>query len=271
MSHDEPWLYRAAEWIENHWLEVCLGVNPLLLTIVSLACSDEIAGLIAPNGYVKAVEVFSALAIVGLVGLQIVLIVANHRHAERVSELRKEVGRLTAKGDAGLLQVRPLVFGYLKQLGEHDLDFGSKRGESERLTLYIHDDEHSVFRPISRFSNSPEFCTIPRQDYRDDHGCLSAVWSNGWHCAYDYPDPKSNFKGYLERSSRDRIPEATIIKMRMKPRLYCGTVIWNSQRTRQIGALLLEATNDRYQRSFLETFMKKQEQGYLGELLRALG
>jgi hypothetical protein len=57
----------------------------------------------------------------------------------------------------------------------------------------------------------------------------------------------------------------------MKSRLFCGGVIWDKHRTKQVGLLMLEATADRYQRTFMEGFMEKQERGYLGELIDVLG
>jgi hypothetical protein len=56
----------------------------------------------------------------------------------------------------------------------------------------------------------------------------------------------------------------------MKSVLYCGQVIWNKHRDQQIGVLMLEATYDRWNENQVSQFIKKEAQGYLGDLINSI-
>ena len=270
LTHEpESWPYRVAEWAEDHWLEVALGVNPLLLTVVSVVWSKDVASFIVPDAYVTTLRTLAVIVIVLLIGLQVCLIVANRKRSEKMSSLRKEIASLKAMRQLRALEAKPLILAYLKHLGEQELEFGTRLGEAERLTLYLHDDQKSAFVPLSRFSNSPEFCQIIRTEYPDDQGCLALAWKNGFHYKFDYPNP-AKWDEYLRRSLKDGMPQEVIEKMRMKSISYCGVVIWNKQRTKQVGVLMLEATYDRYNLNQMAAFTKKHQQGYFGDLIDSL-
>jgi len=166
--------------------------------------------------------------------------------------------RLTEIGEIRPLQVRPLIFAYLRQLGDN-LEFGSKLEESERLTLYLHDAAKRAFIPVSRYSNSAELIKCGRSEYPENQGCLSLVWSKGYYCDDSYPNATDRPDQYVLKCVQDGVPDSVVKRLRMKPRIYCGTVIWNKDKTQHLGALTLEATADRYQKSMLAEFEKARE------------
>lgn len=255
---------KSADWMEDHWVEFSQGVNPILIGLCAYLASDE--GTEA-GGIPRTI--FTSVLIV-LSFFHIWLILSSRKHAQSITALRDETISLRAEKCRWQTDVRKLIYGYLKDIGNNDLHFGSRAGQSQRITVYLHDDEKSVFVPICRYSNSPRFDDIGRKSHPDHEGCLSHVWKDGWHYTCDYPDPNRYLDKYIERSFRDGVPRETVDNMRMKAISYFGGVVWNKKGNVQLAALMVETTVDIYNSGRVRDYMKRHENGYLSDLLDAL-
>lgn len=234
--------YRIAEWAENYWLEIVRDVGTGALVIATLSTSDEFARKVVREDWVAGFQTTAIISVVVLVMFQGYLSLRAYRHTARISDLRKENEALRGKRE---FEAAPLLQSFLKYLGEEDLSFGSKPGQSERLSVFRYSLQASSFWMVGRFSNSPEYSRALSLVINGNEGCLAKIWANGW----------------LFESGPDESMGG------MKSKMRCGTVIWNRERTRQVGVVLLESTSTRYGPNELESFMKKHEQSYLSELI----
>jgi hypothetical protein len=71
--------------------------------------------------------------------------------------------------------------------------------DAERISLYFHNGQCFVL--AGRYSKNPEFCKPGRPFYPDTEGCIGHAWLNGECHEMSLPDPETDKKAYLNRTT----------------------------------------------------------------------
>lgn len=139
------------------------------------------------------------LCIFLLVASSIVLAVSKYYHyksKDTITKLRAELKSCKEIFDRTLFI--EIFTGYLYALSSEKLCFGAKGENSERITLYIHDNSKDSFIPFSRVSQNPLYKKKGRPEYPDDIGCIGKAWENGWHFDNCFPEEKDEYAKYCK-------------------------------------------------------------------------
>jgi hypothetical protein len=243
---------------------------PTAFGMLGLGISDEYRSLFksGPGWFLLGVSILVVYA-----GVQGWIIWLSSKRETRLSAMRQEIRAVRSERDCMLassniraLQVRPFVYAYLQHLGTTQLDFCGRPHEADRLTLFVHNAAEKRFVPFCRYSNSADFTKIVRTDYPENEGCLGLAWKKGVYRSRTYPYPES-VESYNAHSESDGFPIRQVLGLRMKSRVYCGTVIWSAERNQAVGVLMCESTMDRIGDSRLTEIIKSETHGPLGVML----
>lgn len=115
---------------------------------------------------------------------------------------------------------------------------------SERICIYLFEDQNKDFELIARYSSHYEFNlhTDARKRYPSDSGVIGHVWSKGIHNGYirdnNLPESQKKYEDYLNKTYN--IPHAISRKFRMKARDIAGFLI-RDIKFRPIGVIIFES------------------------------
>lgn len=116
-------------------------------------------------------------------------------------------------------------------------------GESERISVYEHDDDTKTFRLVGRYSLNPQFNAKGRDSYPDDEGFIAKGWHHGEFCHGELPDPVEQIDEYCDAVQMEcNITKGTLKSISMQSRSYCVHNITKPVTNEKIGIVVLEST-----------------------------
>lgn len=218
------------------------------LVVSTAASSDEFShslGLVEQKIVVER-SGFAGIFIFAL--LAAFTTVQNVRRVRRNSELQQECDDkdtviLEMEDRLALfeLNIQNLVDGYLYHLATQRLRFGEGEGNTDRISIYLHDSQEDRFYRLGRYSANPDYRKSNKGPYEPHRGCIYAAWRDDWFFDATFPDPK-NRKQYQQKQSEFKITKSMVRKFAMHPRMYCGRSIKNDKGTENIAVLVIEST-----------------------------
>ncbi len=137
------------------------------------------------------------------------------------------------------------------------LGFGTKKRNTERISLYIHDSDTESFILCARYSANPEFSGRGRPTYGDNQGCIAEGWKNGEYFDDNFSSTKEKYIKYtLDTYNMDI---ETVEKLSMRSRLY--GVIRIEKDNKYLGVLVVESTiKSRFKKNELLDEMREYKQ-----------
>ena len=116
---------------------------------------------------------------------------------------------------------------------------------NERISLYIIDNGEFVC--CSRFSQNPNYEKRGRTSYPLNEGVIGEAWSTGVEFIASLPDVKRGQDTYIKRTkTKYNIPESTVAKFSMFPRLILGYRISNHDHSDHNAVIIVESTNKNF-------------------------
>lgn len=118
---------------------------------------------------------------------------------------------------------------------------GFKR--SERISVYVRDEENNNFRIVGRYCTSPNYNKIGRESYEGDKGFISKCWDGD---SEDFVKilPEYGSDEYYREQALVGYSKEELDKLSMKPRLFYVLNISKESRP-SIGVLVIESTKER--------------------------
>jgi hypothetical protein len=191
----------------------------------------------------------------------------EYRNKPRINIILKELEETKNANIIISERIRDLFDGYLYNLASK-LGFGAKGQNSERITLFIHDNNKNLI-PFSRYSANPKYRNIKRISSPDNEGCIAKAWENGWHFDANFPCPEVNKKEYSEYSyNKYLIPKNVCKQLSMPSRLFASLRI-EYQGTPLAVVVLETESPDRYKEAFIKEILNKQND-YLSQTIKKL-
>jgi hypothetical protein len=118
-------------------------------------------------------------------------------------------------------------------------------GESDRISVYEHDDTNSTFKLAGRYSLNPLYSKKGRDSYPDDEGFISKGWHHGEFCHGLLPDPSVDLEAYFEAVQHEcNMKKGTLRQISMLSRSYCVHNITTPVTNEKIGIIVLESTEE---------------------------
>jgi hypothetical protein len=247
--HNDNWIVQAAIWLRDHWIDTGLVVLPILTGLSGICVSDEFTHRVSGVESTRTgIAVAAFVSFLIFAGLNVWTFVKHRERQQQLSyvegELRRVKGQLAvlqSQRDKWVHEYELLIDGFLRDLAYGDLGFGSRRTNTERLTMYLHNGE-GCFVPIVRVSSNPRFEVRGRDNIPDTEGCLGLAWENDWH-PVDLPDPVSYSERYVEEHQKLGVPADVVQNLTMKSRHYCGCTIWDRDHSKKLGVVIVESTD----------------------------
>ncbi|MFS9186606.1 hypothetical protein [Streptococcus infantis] len=114
---------------------------------------------------------------------------------------------------------------------------------SERISVYVRDEEENNFRIVGRYSTSPNYNKIGRESYAGDKGFISKCWDGD---SDDFVKilPKHGTSEYYSEQFSVGYSKDELEKLSMKSRFFYVLNISRDGRP-SIGVLVIESTKDR--------------------------
>lgn len=189
-------------------------------------------------------------------GISVILIALSKWYLRKkeniVESLRQDLSACKEMFDPTL--ILDIFTGYLYFMSSGRLGFGSKDGNSERITLYIYDNEKLVFIPFSRVSQNPKYKKKGRQEYPAGEGCIGRAWENGWCFDNNFPDNDREYNRY-SKENYNMAPDVTKA-LGMRSNLLACMRIENDDNP--LGVIVVESTE---RNRYLEDDIKKILEG----------
>lgn len=270
--------YKVVDFLHNYWAEGGAAIFALLGAVFTALSKPEGAALFRCNtddarfwSFWGACGGFACTIIVAVMGIFIVI------RRKRLGDLEKQIGereqQLEAVQDdkAELVNnVRELFESYLHSVAHSRLGFGDNGVNSERITIYVHTSSGKL-SPVGRFSRNEQFHGLGRTYYDPEQGCIGEVWKNDHHFDNQFPDPRTDWQGYLSRHHQYGVSKTTVEKLSMRSRLYFGIKIKDRTCRRPLGVLIIESTDpNRYTEEALTERFGEAERIFLRELVETL-
>lgn len=231
-GHDR-WATRLGRWWDDHWIRV-----------VASAVPTASAGLFAAANYVPIEYQIFTLAggFIALLG-QFVLIPLWIRRDERISELQARARRAEIAAEGMQQSVDQICRWYLLDISDN-LDFA----ESDRVTLYIHNQNRNAFERLAREARNPAYKKSGRIEYPDKEGCIAKAWQKGRHFeqspAFEEGQaPGAHEKVWIEWCKSQGISKGIAGKITMRSLLYFGWRIRSRDRSQELAIVIIESTN----------------------------
>lgn len=218
---------------------------------VYLASGDGASMIVSGAGAIATFKRTAFYVSLVLAVLYIPVVAASFRASAKLSALQEqlkaqqeELSALAYDNAQLLEELRGALDWCLISLARGPLEFGSRQGCTERISMFVHDGDGS-FLLIGRWSLHPEFSTKRRVKY-PAHGCIDKAWRHGQHFDNGYPDPAKGVK-YTKHAKRDGLKEDEISGIRMKSRLFFGYRVADTRAEKSLAVVVVEATEpDRY-------------------------
>lgn len=240
--------------LENKFLAVIsnifYGLGPLTIALIPIKDIKEFIGL--SDKYFISVLVIAAI-------LTVPSIILTAYKSAKFSAILKENNKL--KEDISFFKenYKTILNGFLTPFALNSLMFGSKKTNSERITLYIHYSlknectNKPVFVPVARYSANPNFNKPGRPQYPDNQGCIAQTWEHGTSFDDQFPDFQKTPSEYTNYNQKNYfIPQNITHKFHMKPRLIYGQRIEHSI-AGPIGVIIIESTEkNRFAKRYLD-------------------
>ena len=114
---------------------------------------------------------------------------------------------------------------------------------SERISVYVRDEENNNFRIVGRYCTSPNYNKIGRESYEGNKGFISKCWDGD---SEDFVKilPKYGSDEYYKEQASVGYAKDELDKLSMKPRLFYVLNISKDSRP-SIGVLVIESTKER--------------------------
>lgn len=252
---------KLADWVDDYGIDTVLFVLPLLLGASGILISDEAIRVVQSwLGFSDAIrdriQACLFVLIFIIIILHIIVFLAYFKHKSTLSQLSSRIEALEADNAAWAQDVKTLAQGYLYSFATEALQFGTREHNTERITLYVHDDD-GHFLPVGRYSSNAAYAKLGRSRYPDDQGCIGLAWNHKDFFRNDYPDPTSNLEGYKYACAADNLPADVAERLRMKSRLLYGHRIDDAE-GESLAVIIIESTET-------GRFTEDQLKGQFGE------
>lgn len=264
------WLVRFVAWLVDHWISLGLIVVPGVMAVAGFLLSDEaLKQLGAKEEVSEAIQGWCFFIFVAFAMLHFILAVWHLRHEKSLNLMEQRLQHAEVTQSLIIENAQAVCDGYLQDLARGPLEFGSKRENSERITLYIHDSEKH-FQPVGRFSFNQAFIRRGRARYPDSQGCIGAAWEHSWSFI-QLPDAKEDLERWISGCVELGVPKTTCEKLNMKSSLYCSCSIRDGEIPCPVAVIVVESTDpNRYDEDELKSVLTEDRQSYVARLVAML-
>tara|TARA_A100001391_G_scaffold180042_2_gene145309 strand:+ start:532 stop:1377 length:846 start_codon:yes stop_codon:yes gene_type:complete len=236
------------EALDDYYAAGIQAISTVGLAFSAAAIGDEFSHAIGVETYKSAIETagIGGLFFFGfLAGYSIFLSEKEKRRAsllEKAVESEKDVqDQLAERLALYESNLENLIDGYLYHFATQRLCFGSGAGNTDRISLYLHDHEQKCFYRLGRYSANPDYRKSDKGPYETHRGCIYEAWKDDWFFDGSFPDPKRK-QDYQRRQTEFSITNKMVKKFAMLPRMYCGCAIKSESGTENIAVLVIEST-----------------------------
>ncbi len=205
------------------------------------------------------------LLIIGIISSVIALFISlNDFFWKRtIISLEKHLTKAQGNNDLIAENIRHLFDGYLFHLS-NKLGYGNSQKKSERITLYIHNNEGKSFIPFGRFSHNATLAKPGRTEYPEDEGCIGEAWQHGW--CFDNKFSKNDKQRTKKHSQKYKLNNKAINKMNMKSQAYAACRI-TDKKGLSVAVIVIESTeSNNLNEVEIQQFLENQLD-YLCELI----
>ena len=168
--------------------------------------------------------------------------------------------------------IKNVFEGFLYQLSQK-LEFGSRKTNCERVTIYIHSSKiggskipglsDGHFIPFGRYSANPRYSQLGRPQYPENEGCIAKGWEDTWCFENQLGEDDDAYKrkSYEEYN----LSKETLDKIKMKSKLYAVQRI--DKEKEKLAVLVVESLHaDRFDEQDIKSKLE-QEAGYIVQLI----
>lgn len=219
-QQDWSFFIQIAILIENHWTDLCNGLGAIGLGIAGVLTGIKNFRQLYTTPYGLLMIIASIISIIGVtfhIKKSNNLIILKHQNQQLTNQLEKAIKKIekTQQGYSELLNYNLITL-------FNSLNFNN----SERISVYKHDEKASVFTLLSRHSKNPKYKKKGRAIYPDDQGCIGRAFSEGKHSISDLPAHTT--KKYQEiMHSEYNMSKDIVSKLAMPTRAYAAFAIAN--------------------------------------------
>ncbi len=243
MSEDKiPFRHHIANFVVDYWTDISLPIFAMITSAAFFGFTDEAIKYWSSiddvnNQIFQKYKYWTTLIIIVTIVLTIVTLVFHIIKQESISKLRKANRDLKADRDLVRNDLSAVINGYLYGIVEN-LEFQ----ETDRVTIYSHDDKFKHFVPFNRISQNPELDKHGRNAYPDNQGYIGKTWREGKFFIDSLPEWKTNEAEYIKIMKRENFPKGLHKTLRMKSRLFFGWRINDSKDQKPLAILMIEST-----------------------------
>jgi hypothetical protein len=260
VSNEKSAFLRKAERLQDFWYshgpQTLLYALPVLITI-----SSSITVSVTTSATINNSWAFFSGTPLGALGVLFVwAIYKDIKTKERYSDIVDDNERLRKKINGIEKDLSHYTEGYILSLA-NVLEFGKQKSNTDRITLYHHDNDGEFFIPVERFSYNTRYTKKGRSTYPDDEGCIAKAWQHGEYFENDLPLFENNPQQYVERQHKQHGLDKDVAQgLTMKSRLYYGWQIRSVNGNQPLAVIIVESTEpDRWTENELSVFFRKRK------------
>lgn len=259
---------RVVEFLETHWPDVThLAIVPLVLYASQLTSSSSFVKML-PEGVRAEAPKWGLWAAIVAIVVNTIVVICGLRRKRTLAECRRMQARADQEREQRVHTARDQLDGFLMNLAQQKLGFGTLSNNGERISLYIKYDA-GTFLLAARFSQNPIYRDSRRKDFRP-LGVVGRAWQDGSFFASDCPDRQRARRGYEQWHENLGLSTEEARSLRMPSRLYYARRIDNSADSNPVAVLVVEAIDPaRFQEIHLSNVVGN-EYRFLAQMIRDL-
>jgi hypothetical protein len=231
------------------YIELIQSIFPFLLPVCLALANNQILSIVVKDKNLQGFVVTTAF--ICLIAFVIILILCAivkkltpvSDKDEQIEILQTRIVEISEENRDWVDICYETIDALLHSLASGPLKFGENGTYTERISLYIHDEDFQKFIQLGRVSLNPDYCKLGKRVYAEDEGCLGYTWNNGEGFRNDYADPETDLAIYLEQMKHESLNKNVVKAFNMKSRLYYGYRVMDTKSRNCLAVIIVESTD----------------------------
>jgi len=275
---------RIANFLNEHrdvffpYIELIQMIFPFLLPICLALTNAQILSIFTKDQNTHAFFVQTAFICLVVFVVTLILCVLIKKFTpvldkdEQIEILQTRIIELSEENYDWVEVCYKIIDALLHSLATGPLKFGENGSHTERISLYIHDDDFRKFIQLGRISYNPEFSKLGKRVYSDDEGCLGYTWINGEGFTNHFTNPEIDLPTYLEQMKQENVNKIVVKAFNMKSRLYYGYRVMDTINRKSLAVIIVESIDPtRYTREDLHKVFTLQHRAlFISQIVEKL-